>query len=180
MNGVQLKRAVAQIVLILSVAVVVVNVAITSARRVEATYPSNTVWHLRDQDVGIQMIGNYDNVGKSVFCVTSDDCKIVYYDHTNGDLKFFDCDDAQCLTGTATTVDSLNNVGDQLSLYCPAANDCKIAYIDETNTALMFYDCDNATCSAGTRTVVDGDTGCALAGGNGCLATRYAGTYPSI
>ena len=103
---------------------------------------ADTKWYLRDQDVGIQLIGNTDNTGKAIYCVTPDDCKIVYYDHTNGDLKFFDCDDAACSTGTASTVDSVNDVGDQLSIYCVSATDCKIAYYDTTNSALLFHDCD--------------------------------------
>ena len=138
------------------------------------------LWYLRDQNTGIEYIGNNDNSGKSIYCPATDDCKIVYYDNTNGDLKFFDCDDANCYTGTATTVDSTGNVGDQLSIHCPSATDCKIAYIDETNTALLFYDCDNATCSSGTKRGLDGDTGGVLSKGTACSTTRNAGQYPQI
>jgi hypothetical protein len=150
------------------------------AQATEASSPDPVNWYLREQDVGIQLIGNADNVGRSVFCVTADDCKIVYFDHTNDDLKFFDCDDSSCSTGTITTVDSTGYVGEELSVYCLSSTDCKIAYFDTTNAALIFYDCDDSACARGTKTVLDGNLGCSLTGGTGCSATRYAGHYPVV
>jgi len=137
-------------------------------------------WYFIDRDVGMQLVENADNVGKSIVCPTPDDCKVVYYDKTNGDLRFFDCDDTSCSSGTATTIDSDGNVGEELSIYCPSPTDCKVAYYDTTQSALLFFDCDDATCSTGTRTVVDGDTGCGLTGGLGCDAARIAGHYPVV
>jgi parallel beta-helix repeat protein len=91
----------------------------------------------------------------SIYCPAADDCKIAYYDSTNGDLKFADCDNATCSSKTLTTVDSTNDVGEVPSIYCPTATDCKISYYDNTNNALKFADCDNATCSSKTLTAID-------------------------
>ena len=126
----------------------------------QATNPTDTKWYMRDQNVG------GEQRDKAIFCPTATDCKIVYRDGTNQDLKFIDCDDATCSVSTTTTVDSTGNVGIDPSIYCietsPGAGDassnCKIAYRDVTNSNLILYDCDNAICSSGTRTVVDGST----------------------
>ncbi len=143
-------------------------------------------WYLREQNVGIKLVGNVDNDGKSIYCPTANDCKIIYHDETNGDLKFFDCDDVDCNSGTITTVDSVGDAGEDLSLYCPTGDDCKIAYSTLTNDsatdiALLFYDCDNATCSTGTRRVLDGGPDCVLTKGDApCSPTNQAGHYPAI
>ena len=114
-----------------------------------ATNPTDTKWYLRDQEVG------YENFDRSLYCVSSTDCKIAYYDLTNGVLKFRDCDDATCSTGTTTVVDSTGDVGDTNSVYCLASDDCKIAYYDYTNGDLKLADCDNSDCSSKTITTVD-------------------------
>ena len=102
----------------------------------------------------------------SIYCLASTDCKVAYYDVTNGVLKMFDCDDSACTSGnrTLTVLDGVNcvltncsttsNVGQYTSIYCPATNDCKISYYDVTNGDLKFVDCANATCNSGTASTV--------------------------
>lgn len=100
----------------------------------------------------------------SIFCPTYTDCKIAHYDATNGDLRFFDCDDQNCSTGTGRITDGrtgctptncnagTDDVGKYTSIYCVSATDCKISYYDATsaNLNLKFADCDDATCNTGT------------------------------
>lgn len=106
-------------------------------------------------------VGQYS----SMYCISSTDCKIAHYDATNGDLRFFDCDDADCGTGTASLLDGNTgctlttatacstsaSVGQYASIYCPTATTCKISYYDATNGDLKLANCvASATCAAGT------------------------------
>ena len=86
----------------------------------------------------------------SIYCVTTTDCKIAYYDTTNSNLMMADCNDATCSTRTLTTVDSTTSAatGQHTSIYCISATDCKISYYDVTNTNLMMVNCESAACSA--------------------------------
>ncbi|KKU95917.1 MAG: hypothetical protein UY28_C0042G0003, partial [Candidatus Amesbacteria bacterium GW2011_GWB1_48_13] len=117
------------------------------------------------------------------------DCKISYYDGTNGDLYFADCADATCSSGTATKLDGGSSgnaltgaadkqAGQYTSLDCSAgAGDCKISYYDGTNDDLYFADCADATCSSGTATKLDGgSSGNALTG----AANKQTGQYTSL
>lgn len=111
-----------------------------------------------------------------IFCLAADDCKVVYYDVTNTSLKFKDCDDPQCVTGTVTIVDGATgcaltgcsvskDMGQDSSIYCPATDDCKIVYHDfvsGTVGKVIFADCNNASCSSGNIEILDGDTNCVL------------------
>ena len=98
----------------------------------------------------------------SIDCQTgATDCKITYYDASSGNLKFADCDNAQCGSGTATTVESTNVVGQFTGVDCVGGStDCKISHYDNGNGDLRFFDCGNATCTAasGTATLVDRGT----------------------
>jgi hypothetical protein len=113
----------------------------------------------------------------NLFCSSGNDCKIVYRDSTNDSLKFADCDDATCSTGTITAVDgagcsTINIPGcstsgvsfGESSIYCLSTSDCKISYARHDGTAqdLMFADCSNALCSSGSIKLLDGTTGCVL------------------
>ena len=92
----------------------------------------------------------------SMDCPTADDCKIVFYENVNQDLKFRDCGDATCSTGTTTTIDSTGDVGNYLSaINCVTATDCRIAYYDATNMDLKYADCNDAACTAPTITIID-------------------------
>ncbi len=100
----------------------------------------------------------------SITCLTSTDCKIAHYDATNGDLRFYDCGDADCGTGTANLLDGVAggctltsgtgclgaDLGQYTSIYCPSATDCKISYYSVTNGDLKFADCDDAACGTGS------------------------------
>ncbi|MEX2008146.1 MAG: hypothetical protein WD850_01490, partial [Candidatus Spechtbacterales bacterium] len=96
----------------------------------------------------------------SIYCLSSTDCKISYYDTTNTNLMMADCDDATCSTKALTTVDSVTSAstGAYTSIYCLSSTDCKISYWDQTNDNLMMADCDDATCSTKTLTTVDSVT----------------------
>jgi hypothetical protein len=133
-------------------------------------------------------INTTDNVGRysSMYCVSATDCKIVYTDATDSSLRFKDCDDATCSTGTVSVLDGASgcalsggdgcntaiSIGSYPSLDCSGGtSDCKVSYIDSTNTALRFADCDAATCSSGSVQILDGDTdgtGCSLTTGDVC------------
>ncbi|MDP2632263.1 MAG: hypothetical protein Q8P25_00880 [Candidatus Curtissbacteria bacterium] len=119
----------------------------------------------------IQAVDTTNDVGRytSIYCVATDDCKIAYYDQSGGDLEFYDCDNAKCTTGTATSIDTANNTGHSPSLACVSSTDCKISYYDTTAGDLIFRDCDNSACSTGTTTTIDGCVGCTVNGdvGNG-------------
>ena len=116
----------------------------------------------------------------SIACPSSTDCKIAYYDLTNTALKFVDCDNETCSSGTVNTLDSapfcvLTNcvttssaTGILPAIACPSSTDCKIAYWAQSgDTGLKFADCDNATCSSGRVDKVDS-------------TTTTIGQYPSI
>jgi hypothetical protein len=140
-------------------------------------------------DTGIDT-GNNNHL----FCPTADDCKIAYYDLTNTALRFADCADATCSSGSVEILDGDTGcglsggdacdtaaaTGQYPSLHCPSATDCKVSYYESTDSALMFADCADATCSTGSVEILDGATGCGLTGGDGCVPSDAAGTYSSL
>ncbi|KKS04523.1 hypothetical protein A2W70_00230 [Candidatus Curtissbacteria bacterium RIFCSPLOWO2_02_41_11] len=98
-----------------------------------------------------QSLDTTGNVGQnpSIYCSATTDCKISYYDSTNGDLKFIQCTNADCTSkSTAQSLDTTGNVGQYASIFCSATTDCKISYYDSTNGDLKFIQCTNATCSS--------------------------------
>ena len=87
----------------------------------------------------------------SIYCPTATDCKVAYFDATDGDITFADCNNAACSAPTITDIDT--DVGGalnpgQASIYCPAADDCKVVYFDNTDDDITFADCANAACSS--------------------------------
>ncbi|OGD99405.1 hypothetical protein A3B54_00220 [Candidatus Curtissbacteria bacterium RIFCSPLOWO2_01_FULL_42_50] len=100
-----------------------------------------------------QDVGRYT----SIDCAPgATDCKVSYYDVTDGDLIFLDCGNATCsASNTITVVETTNDVGQYTGNYCVSATDCKVSHYDVTNTALRFYDCDAAACSSGTGNEID-------------------------
>jgi len=120
--------------------------------------------------------------GLSIYCPTTDDCKLAYNNGTDSALRFADCDDTACSTGSVENLDGVTgcsltqgdicdataSTGYYPSIYCPTATNCKISYRDQVNSALMFADCDDATCSTGSVEILDGMTGCGLTNGDIC------------
>ena len=100
----------------------------------------------------------------SIYCLATDDCKIVYHDEGTGHLMIADCDDATCSTKTLTAATDAANAGvEKPSIFCLATDDCKIS-LEANNTDLVMIDCDNTTCSSRTLTVVDSVTSAATGG----------------
>jgi cellulose synthase/poly-beta-1,6-N-acetylglucosamine synthase-like glycosyltransferase/transposase len=158
----------------LLILLLMITVSLTSLPRAipttEATNPSNTKWYVRDQEDGDKTPAH------AIVCPTATNCKLAYSDNTNKNLIFFDCDDAQCKTGTRTVVVS-SNANNGVSLSCPASDDCKIVYQDTSASDVKFVDCDNETCSSNSQNTVDG------AGVGNCLTgctTNAVGSYMSM
>jgi hypothetical protein len=130
------------------------------------------VLHKTDNNKITTDVGRYSDI----YCVTATDCKMVYYDATMLNLRFKDCDDATCSTGTMTVIDgygcgltgcqsaTADAVGYWPKIYCPTASDCKVVYKNYNTNDFYFTDCDNAACSLGTVTLLDGGPSCSLTG----------------
>ena len=63
----------------------------------------------------------------SIYCPAADDCKVAFFDSTDGDITFADCNDATCSAPTITDIDTDAGTTGKVSIYCPAADDCKAA-----------------------------------------------------
>lgn len=144
------------------------------------------IWYLNDRDTGAE------SEDHELVCLTTDDCKMVYFDYTTDGLKFMDCDDSTCTNNSVTFIDgtadcSITNctVSDgsgssawYASMFCITADDCKIVYEDQIyNSHIYFIDCDNSTCTAGTRTIIEGP-GCTTT--NCAASTLAGGSKPDI
>jgi len=107
-----------------------------------------------DTDVGLNAFG------PSIYCPTATDCKVVYYDATDGDITFVDCNDANCSAPTINDIDTdVNPSAFFTSIYCPSASDCKVVYFDNADDDITFADCNDASCSSPTINDIDSDTG---------------------
>src|SRR3989344_5904466 len=84
----------------------------------------------------------------SIYCPTATDCKVAYFDATDGDITFADCNNAACSAPTITDIDTDVGTTGKTSIYCPTATDCKVAYVDSTDGDITFADCANAACSS--------------------------------
>ena len=109
----------------------------------------------------------------SIYCPSSTDCKVVYYDAiTNGSILFADCNAAACSSATldaTSTIDSNVGIGDTrfVAVDCAAgATECRVAYYDGTDQDITFVDCaadadcSPANCDTPTNCVdIDTDVG---------------------
>lgn len=50
-------------------------------------------------------VGNH-NIRPDLYCIATDDCKLIYYDSTDGDVTFVDCGSDACAVTAATTLTS--------------------------------------------------------------------------
>lgn len=139
----------------------------------DATCASGTATRIDGDGWGAHNLGRQ----AAMDCPSATDCKIVYYDETDTSLRFTDCDDATCSTGTTIFLDGVDGclasgcnsadaAGEYLSIVCLSSTDCKIAYDNDTKSALYFIDCDSTTCNKSTTQLVDGFTSCPLTGCN--------------
>ncbi len=105
----------------------------------------------------------------SIYCPAATDCKVAYYDGTDQDITFADCNDGSCSAPPAP-VDVELNAGlygiSHKSIFCPAATDCKIVY---SAGGLNFADCNDASCSTKTVTNIAGSN--VLTGSVYCISS---------
>jgi hypothetical protein len=84
---------------------------------------------------------------------------ISHYDASNGDLRVTHCNDVVCTLGlstaTSTTVDTIGNVGEFLSMTIGVDGLPIISHHDASNLALRVTHCDNTACTSATSTNVD-------------------------
>jgi hypothetical protein len=88
---------------------------------------------------------------------------ISYYDATNGNVKFADCDSLNCNTVTIRTLDTTGNVGQYTSMIRGALGSPIISYLDVTNSKLKVLACGDTECATvAHRTIVDNEIGAGL------------------
>ena len=83
---------------------------------------------------------------------------IITYRDGGGDrlLKVYDCDNAECSSGTARTLDSGGDVGEFTAIAIRDSGLPIVSYFDDTNNVLKIYDCADAACSGtGTARILD-------------------------
>ena len=90
-----------------------------------------------------------------IFCPTSDNCKVVWYDSgtdSSQGTRFVDCNSENCSQRSATTTLAGSITNSDVSLHCPASNDCKVLLRERVsgNDGHIFYDCNDETCSSKT------------------------------
>ena len=71
---------------------------------------------------------------------------ISYRDDTNENLKLYDCQDADCSSGIARTIDIAGDVGQYSAIAIRDNNHPIISYRDDTNQTLKVYSCRNPDC----------------------------------
>jgi len=115
----------------------------------------------RWDETTLDSTGNDTDSSVDITCLTTDNCKGVYYDKGDDDLVFFDCNDANCSSPTQTDLD-IGLSGDTIaSIYCPASDDCKVIYSDNSAAGDVFFvDCtSDEDCSTNTITSLDATAG---------------------
>ncbi len=80
---------------------------------------------------------------------------ISYKDETNNSLKYFQCDDSNCGTGTAITLDNSTNVGSYSSIAVSNSGYPMISYFDSNSSDLKLYKCSTRNCSSGNISTLD-------------------------
>lgn len=75
---------------------------------------------------------------------------VAYQDAASADLKLFDCQVADCTSGSIRTLASAGEVGSHLDLALRSDDRPVLSYHDASNGDLRIYLCDNAGCSTGT------------------------------
>ena len=101
------------------------------------------------------LIGHYRAYYPSMDLDANGFANISYSDHTNYDLKFAQCTNADCSTKNITTVDSAGSVGYFPSLALGTDTYARIAYYNNSSDDLKFAQCTNADCSSKNITTVD-------------------------
>jgi hypothetical protein len=91
---------------------------------------------------------------------------VVYYDNTNGDLKYIHCNDVNCdgVGETKVNIDSGGTVGDFASMVLDSSGYPVIAYMDSSNIDLKLVHCGNSNCNSGNvintvSSITGGDSG---------------------
>jgi len=109
-----------------------------------------------------------DQAGVSIYCVATDNCKVVYgdaMDSANPLAVFVDCATSACATASATftTVDA--DLGSSTSvlhssIYCSDDTNCKFLFNDSGAGDFFFVDCPtDAVCGATGRVITTIDAG---------------------
>ncbi len=100
---------------------------------------------------------------QDIWCIASGDCRIIYQDGTNTDIRYIDCSSVNCTGETPTNIDTTTggtSVAQHVAIDCTGgSSDCKLIYNDSTDTETVFVDCDNAACSSSTETILDASSG---------------------
>jgi hypothetical protein len=138
------------------------------------TAPSTAAGTVRDIDT-TNNVGQYS----SIVMRPSGLPLLFYYDVTNGNLMSRACTNIICSTlGTATTLDSTNNVGREVNAIMRPNGFAFTVYYDETANTVKAFNCSNDACTTGTAF----DVGTAvLSGGSPDIAvTLTKDGYPAF
>ena len=81
------------------------------------------------------VIDSAGNVGQYQAAALGSDgiARMSYYDVTNGDLKFAQCNDVACSSSSTATIDSTGDTGQYTSIAVDSSGNSKISYYDVTN-----------------------------------------------
>lgn len=92
---------------------------------------------------------------------------LAYYDEDNANLKVAHCNDLACTSAAVTVLDSLGDMGQEVSLAIGSDGFGLLAYLNYTDHKLKVAHCDNAACSsAAFSTLGDADGAIAMAMGS--------------
>ncbi len=80
---------------------------------------------------------------------------IAYHDQTLGNLKFYDCADPTCSTGTVRLIAAAGDQGELTAIAVRSNDRPVIAFRDVTNQSLRLIDCTNASCSTIATRILD-------------------------
>lgn len=111
-----------------------------------------------DSDIGAAN----DVANPAIYCVATDNCKIVYHDNvetTGPDVKFVDCTSAnqECTTQSIVTIGAdVGSAGHKgvAAIYCLSDTDCQWVGWDDGGDFLRYLDCSAADCATQDATKV--------------------------